>query len=154
MKNRNGFHFALGEWTYSTKVLNADGGYDDWPRGSWKFWNILDSDVHFQDEVEQEMPNGGLLKGTMLRVLNAATNKWDCKGIVAGQNTWDTYEAEALSDSVVKLGNTPTNPGAIERVTFYDFQKDSWKRRLDASYDSGKTWIENLAMVEVSRKQR
>ena len=52
---------------------------------------------------------------------------------------------------MVMTGTTPLNPNALERVTFYNFQRDSWRRKLDVSYDGGESWIENVALVEAKR---
>lgn len=150
MNSNSGFKFAIGAWNYSTRAMKEDGTYAEWPVGSWKFWNILGGS-NVQDEFTQPTPEGEIIKGTMFRAYDSSKQKWICRGLVTGHDSWDDYVAEDTGSSIVMIGRSPLNSGVLERVTFHSFRENSWERTLDVSIDDGGNWIEKVALVKAER---
>ena len=146
----SGFDFAIGEWKYVTKQKLEDGTYLDWPEADWKFWYILGTE-NVQDEFVQPTPDGEVILGTGLRVFSPKLDKWICRGIATGSDGWADYEATDHGDHIIMRGKSLQIPNAYERVTFYEYRENTWRRDLDVSFDQGDTWFEKIATVKARR---
>ncbi len=145
------FDFFIGEWECTMKTMRPDGqGYGE-RKASWTAYYILDGWA-IQDEWVSTAGQGGSGFGTNIRSFNPKTRKWDNRWLSSGSLQWKYFESEMVGDTMVMTGEGVDPRGVfVDRNTFYDIEKDSWKWRKDRSYDGGESWIEGIALIDAKR---
>lgn len=146
------FAFLIGDWDCVTKFMKPDGSGYSLGRARWSGSYILDGWA-IQDYWIGYGPDGKEKHGTNIRTFNPETRKWDNQWVAAGVLQWVYFEAEQVGDTMVMIGGEGTDPNGdyVDRNTFYEIEKDSWRWRKDRSYDGGETWFEGVGFIDATR---
>lgn len=138
------FAFMVGEWSCKTRGRGPDGSLIAGPDSTWTGYYILDGWAIQDDWVS------AATRGTNIRTFNPKTNKWDNRWVASGSLQWKYYEAEQVGETMVMTGGEGVDAQErqfMDRNTFHEIGKTSWKWRKDRSFDGGKSWIEGVAFI-------
>lgn len=140
------YAFIVGDWDCKTRFMGPDGSFTE-GSARWSGHWILGGTA-----IQDIWQGGAGGFGTNLRSYNAETGKWDNRWLAGGQ--WKYYVSEQIGETMVMTGGEGKDPrGAfIDRNTFYEIEKNSWRWRKDRSYDGGKTWFEGVGFIEATRR--
>ena len=154
------FGFAIGDWTYVTTAERGPSGEPLWdkpivPPGIWSFRYTLDGWA-VRDEFTQPLGDGTDVQATSLRAFDPQAGKWRVRGVVTGYPGWDEFDVERIGNTVVMTGSSArvaaqSGGKILERITFYDFTPNSWKRKGEQSADSGETWSDDVVFSLATR---
>lgn len=143
------FAFLVGAWNCKARGMGPDGTLQDRPDASWTGYFILDGWA-IQDDWISPGPGGKPFHGTNVRSFNAESGKWDNRWLASGSLQWSYFESEQIDDTMVMIGGEGVdrmNRSFVDRNTFHEIEKSSWKWRKDRSFDGGETWIEGVALI-------
>ncbi|MGD8277862.1 MAG: hypothetical protein PVH00_07540 [Gemmatimonadota bacterium] len=145
------FAFIVGEWRCKTRFMDGSGSYTE-GAATWTGYYILDGWA-IQDDWVSKRPDGEERHGTNVRSFNPQTGKWDNRWLSNGNLQWKYYSSEQVGKTMVMTGGEGRDARGefVDRNTFYDIGKDSWRWRKDRSYDGGETWIEGVGFIEATR---
>lgn len=144
------FSFIVGKWDCKTKFLTPAGEYNE-GHATWTGSYILDGWA-IQDLWVTEGSKGSFY-GLNIRSFNKALGKWDNRWLPQGTLEWKHYDSEMVGDNMVMTGGEGTDQRGpyIDRNTFSEIGKDSWRWRKDRSWDGGETWFEGIGFIEATR---
>ena len=143
------FGFLVGAWSCTTRNMRPDGSLHDGPNATWTGYYILDGWAIADDWIS-ELPDGGTYHGTNIRSFNRETGKWDNRWLSEGSLRWKYFEAEQVGDTMVMTGGEGVDAQGrklVDRNTFYEISKSSWKWRKDRSFDGGETYIQGVGHI-------
>ena len=88
------------------------------------------------------MPNDGGV-GTNLRTYNKESASWDIAWSVTGMPAGFAHIQAKKDDNgdIVMMYKSPL-PKPPRRITFFPPEKNSWKWKLEMSFDEGQSWTE------------
>jgi hypothetical protein len=138
----------LGDWDIADSSLGDDG--TTWSAGAGARWTFacLGNGTAIQDFW---MPNGGGV-GTNLRTYNNKTQSWDIAWTMKGMPIGFAHIQARQSDNgdIVMTYKSPI-PTPARRITFFPPGENSWKWKLEQTFDAGTSWTE-VYRISATRK--
>ena len=128
----------IGNWKIDDEQLQDDGV--TWTAGAGARWDFvcLGNGTAIQDFW---MPNDGGV-GTNLRTYNKESESWDIAWSVTGMSGFAHIQARLEEDgNIVMMYKSPL-PNPPRRITFFAAEENSWKWKLEMSFDDGENWTE------------
>lgn len=128
----------VGNWKIDDEELQDDGV--TWKAGTGARWDFvcLGNGTAIQDFW---MPNEGGV-GTNLRTYNKETQSWDIAWSMTGMSGFAHIQAKLEDDgNIVMMYKSPV-PKPPRRITFFAPEENSWKWKLEMSFDEGQSWTE------------
>ena len=143
--------FFIGEWAIESIDIRPDGSFQN-GRAKSVVKYILDGHAIQDDYLVLDNVNNIVFRGTSIRSYNPRTNKYQIVWIMPGYTGITDISAELKDGKLVSTGKGYDHQGDfLERFEYYDIQSDSYKFKMDRSYDNGKTWIENFGRFTATR---
>ena len=140
------FGAYIGNWNIKDSQLQDDGV--TWKEGAGARWDFvcLGNGTAIQDFW---MPNDGGV-GTNLRTYNKNTESWDIAWTFTGMAGFAHIGAkqDAGGDIVMKYISPLQSPP--RRITFFPPEANSWKWKMEFSFDEGASWTE-VYRIEATR---
>jgi len=129
----------LGDWNINDSSLQSDGVA--WKAGAGARWifTCLGNGTAIQDFW---MPAGGGV-GTNLRTYNTKTESWDIAWIMTGMPIGFAHIQAKQDDNgdIVMTYKSPV-PKPPRRITFFPPKENSWKWKMEQTFDEGESWTE------------
>lgn len=137
----------LGDWDIQDSQLSQDGS--TWTNGAGAQWNFVcvGNGVAVQDFW---LPNDGGV-GTNLRVYEPDTDSWNIAWAVSSSPGFSHIQAKRNDAGDIVMSYKSPIPDPPRRITFHPAQEDSWKWKLEMSFDQGATWRE-VYRIEATRR--
>ncbi|WP_223034081.1 DUF1579 domain-containing protein [Hanstruepera marina] len=143
--------FFIGEWSIESVDILPNGTYQKSKAKSIVKY-ILDGYAIQDDFLSLDKNNNIVFRGTSIRSYNPRTNKYQIVWIMPGYKGITDISAELKDGKLVSTGKGYDYQGDfLERFEYYDIKNDSYKFKMDRSYDNGKTWIENFGRFTATR---
>lgn len=130
------FDFVIGDWN-ATITWRAQGQEPLTYEAKWHNHWVVDGQV-----VMQEW-RGPFITGAELRAFKAETGTWVGQNVYPGSaEPWHKTTAEFKDGrmEVVIEGNSDERGSFLNRETYFDIGRDTFRMKSDRSYDDGKTW--------------
>ena len=136
----------IGNWKIDDAVLQDDGV--TWKAGAGARWDFvcLGNGTAIQDFW---MPNDGGV-GTNLRTYNKESASWDIAWSVTGMSGFAHIGAKQEDNGDIVMMYKSPLPKPPRRITFFPPEKNSWKWKMEMSYDEGQSWTE-VYRIEATR---
>ncbi len=143
--------FFIGEWDIETTDIQADGSFAKGKAKSIVKY-ILDGTA-MQDEFQVINQNGNIVfRGISIRSYNARNARFQIVWVMPGINGITDISAEWTGEKLVSTGKGYDGGGEfLERFEYYDITDNSYKFKMDRSYDGGKNWIENFSRLKATK---
>lgn len=143
--------FLIGEWMFDAKNRLADGSYQ-----SQEYYSKV-SRIHngfaSRDDFHFKNQNGEwVLYGSTIRSYDQVSGKW--------KMLWYNYNLSFVTEmeGVYRNGEfhfdgkgKDEKGDYLEKITFYNIEKDSYDWKSDKSYDGGETWIRDFFSYSATR---
>lgn len=139
------FEFVIGDWDVEITWMQGNGQPLNY-KAKWHNHWVVDGHV-----VMQEW-RGPYLTGTELRAWDTQQKKWIGQNVYVN-GIWRRTTAE-LKDGemhVIIEGNSDQRGPFLNRETYTDIKKDSFRMYSERSYDAGKTWEAGRYSMTVTR---
>ncbi|NNF17740.1 MAG: hypothetical protein HKN70_13430 [Gammaproteobacteria bacterium] len=138
----------IGNWNIRSSGLAQDGsGWSDGPEAQWDF-TCLGNGTAIQDFWK---PAGSPV-GTNLRTYNSASGSWDIAWAVGGQPGFAHISATQQDNGEIVMTYISPPQDPPRKITFFPAQANSWKWKLEFSFDGGTTWTE-VFRINATRRQ-
>lgn len=140
------FGRLVGHWRIDQEILQPDGSFAPQPPATWSFFYALGGhavrDVWIQPGRHTAIADEETRQyGTNLRVYVPEDDQWRVTWVSSDDRVFAVYTAMQLSDGRMRMtGTDPSRPGVKQRITYYDFQPDSWRWSLEFSRN-GSDWL-------------
>ena len=151
------FAFLLGSWENEVKSMVdiENKRYGQPVKGIWTA-KFASEGFGIQDEWRAVGWVGA--GGPTIRSFDPVSRKWVMTYIPVNQPRGNTWLMEGAFDEKGNLEGQFESTDRrgrpfIQKVFFYDIEKDRFSWRADRSYDGGKTWIEGFMVAEQKRIQ-
>lgn len=143
--------FFVGEWSLITTGTQPDGSLVKGKARS-KVKYILDGHA-IEDDYYDLNENGDVVfRGISIRSYNRNTKRFQIVWVMPGVKGITDIDAEWKDGKLVSTGKGYDGYGEfLERFEYYDITKDTYKFKMDRSYDGGNHWIENFSRIEAKR---
>ncbi|MCE7994138.1 MAG: hypothetical protein HEP71_19275 [Roseivirga sp.] len=143
--------FMIGKWQFNAKFKRQDGSF-----GKITSRSIVNTTLGgraIADHYCNVLSNGEIDNvGVTIRSYNPRLQKWLMVfyDLDLGSRTEFTGE---FKDGEFHFEGTGLHNGIalLEKVTFYNIEKDGYSWKMDRSYDNGKTWIKDFFSYEAVR---
>jgi hypothetical protein len=143
--------FFIGEWSIESVDILPNGSFQKSKAKSVVKY-ILDGHAIQDDYLSLNKDGDIVFRGTSIRSYNPRTNKYQIVWIMPGYRGLTDISAELKDGKLVSTGKGYDYKGDfLERFEYYDIKNDSYKFKMDRSYDNGKTWIENFGQFTATR---
>jgi hypothetical protein len=137
------FAFLVGRWAIEVRQPRPDGSWGGPVRKAyWEGRFILDgyaiADYWYDHPPDLEPTTH---RGVNVRMFNAAEKRWD----ITWLHTEDPpmlLRGESRDGAMVLDGQAPD--GGMVRIVFHDIGEDAWQWRMEASQDTGATWVTTM----------
>ena len=143
--------FFIGEWAIETSDIQPNGSYAK-GRAKSVVKYILD-DQAIQDDFLMLGKDGAIVfRGTSIRSYNQRTNKFQIVWIMPGHNGITDISAQWIDGKLISNGKGYDDNGEfLERFEYFDITKNAYSFKMDRSYDNGKNWIKDFALMKATR---
>lgn len=143
--------FFIGEWAIESVDIRTDGSFKK-GRAKSQVKYILDGYAMQDDYLTLDENDNIVFRGTSIRSYNPGSGKFQIVWIMPGYKGLTDIVAEWKDGKLISTGKGYDYQGGfLERFEYYDIQKDSYKFKMDRSYNNGKTWIEKFARFTATR---
>ncbi len=151
------FNFLVGQWEVSAKPKATTLGQRIHGvralLGTWKAWRALDG-WGLEDELRLTDASGNpLLLQHTVRFYDRAARRWTNSSIDVYKGVTAQTTAERRGTELVVSGRGTDEEGRayLSRGTFSNVTASGFTYRLDRSSDGGKSWIEDVLIIEGKR---
>ena len=145
--------WMIGEWDLVSKNKMQDGSYFTHKATSTVYY-VLDGYAIMDDFRALDDKGNATFRGTSFRTFDPRAKKWSIKWVMAGEPGMTDIVAEMKDGKLVMEGKGYDGYGKfLERAEYYDLSDDHYSFRLARSYDGGTTWIEDLNLIEATKKK-
>ncbi len=129
--------FCIGKWEVRPQSVSDDAP----PAAKMHAYYVLDGFALLADYRGLDRNGNVVFRGTSFRTYDTAKGEYSMKWMVANQSHYTLITAKMDGDDLVSTGTGRDGQGEFqERYRFYDIAKDSYKFKLERSYDNGKSW--------------
>ena len=143
--------FFIGEWNIEAVDILPDGSFQK-NRAKSVVRYILDGEAIQDDYLLLDNNDTIIFRGTSIRSYNQNTNKYQIVWIMPSHKGITDIVAEWKNNKLISTGKGYDSSGSfLERFEYYDIKPNSYKFKMDRSYDGGKTWIENFGKFTATR---
>jgi hypothetical protein len=145
------FGFLVGEWDCTLIVKQADGTVAE-SDGRWVGYYTLGG-YAFQDDWYSSLG----FQGTTWRSYDPTNERWINMWLRSNTDSApgfaDGFFYGGLEDGEIRLTATGEDDQGsfIDRIRFTDIEDNGFTWRMSRSYDGGKTWAEDAAVVRARR---
>lgn len=143
--------FLIGNWDYKARGYVGNGNYKDMS---------YQSKVHYVFDKKAIHEEFGFYKeGTQFVSLGVTVRSYDEKAS-KWRMIWYSTNLNAITTMIGEFKNgefhfdgkgTEGQYQFLEKIVFYDIKKDSYKWKMDRSYDGGNNWIKNFFSYEAKK---
>jgi hypothetical protein len=151
------FDFLIGQWelTVKPKATSLAARIHGAPRlvGTWKAWRALDG-WGVEDELRiMDRSGNPMALVQSLRGYDATGHRWLLTGFDAYRGRVTTATAEWSGREMVTSGRNadPEGPSYLTRTRFTKIGADAFTLHQDRSEDGGRTWDEDLLVIQAKR---
>jgi hypothetical protein len=131
--------------------IRPDGSFEN-GRAKSVVKYILDGYAMQDDYLILDIDDNVVFRGTSIRSYNPRSGKYQIVWIIPGYKGLTDISAEWKDGKLVSTGKGYDYQGDfLERFEYYDIEDNSYKFKMDRSYDDGKTWIENFGRFTATR---
>ncbi len=144
-------NFFVGDWSIETLDIMPDGQFQ---KNRGRSCATFFMDGHAMKDEYQILNETGktIFQGLTIRSYNPVTKKYQIIWIMPGKTGITDITAEFINDIFMGKGTGYDEYGPfLERFEYYDIQENSYKFKMDRSYDNGKTWIINFGRYTAHR---
>lgn len=148
------FAFLAGEWDCERIQMLESGQYAEPTHAILVGTYVLDG-YAFQDEMREPF---GLGLGTTWRTYDVEKKQWACRWLQAGTDTSHSFTNDWFCgnfvDGEMRLkGSAQNERGAYGfRIAFTNISDKHFTWKLAHTYDRGENWIEEIAVIEATRR--
>ena len=157
------FGQLVGVWDVEPEMRAQTGAWMPSKPGVWVWKYAIDGfavqDLWYQSKDNLPMYMANLGRDYMLtanRVYDVANKKWQVAWMANGAGQvmgmdFGTFTAAKEGDAIVMNSPPEDKAFGLQRVTFYEISKDSFKWKSEYSMDEGKTWNEVMRLTAKRR---
>jgi len=143
--------FFIGEWSIESVDITPDGSFQK-GRAKSVVKYILDGYAMQDDYLILDKDDSIVFRGTSIRSYNPKSHKYQIVWIMPGYKGLTDISAEWKDGKLLSTGKGYDYQGDfLERFEYYDIEDNSYKFKMDRSYDNGNTWIENFGSYTATR---
>ncbi|MFL0803950.1 MAG: hypothetical protein K6L81_09530 [Agarilytica sp.] len=144
------FDFLIGMWDVKGERTFPDGRKMKY-LATWEARYINDKRM-IMDDFRNLSPDGKDISSYVtLRSYSPATKRWELAGLPAMSPAHITHEWYGLMEAgdmiLTATGITPDGRAIISKFRFYDISKQQFSWESTLSFDDGKTWVRNSALI-------
>ena len=147
----NDFDFLEGVWSFhfQTRDQNNPAVWLPASPGIWTGRKTHEGLV-LEDEFRRELPNGARSMTVTYRTFNAAKNLWEIQGVGGRRGGFQPGIGWRVGDTRFLVQQLPETK-LIVRIKYYNVTPDHFNWRADGSLDGGKTWTNDIWLLEAKR---
>jgi len=145
------YDFLLGSWQFKFQARRRDGTFNPPFTGHWVFTKKQTGDqgVLIEDHWRPDDPSSTWDAGTWTyRAYNPERKIWEMQGINTNAGAWQPGLMWRAGDS--RLLTEWYGPMLV-RFRYFAIKPDKFLWRADATFDRGKSWINDWWTMEVTR---
>ncbi len=141
-------NFLIGEWDCIQKVKLADGSFRD-QTALWKAYYSLNGFA-----IQDEWYGSGGYQGSTWRSYDPNSQQWVMTYMQANSSTHWLMRGQFRDGEFHAEfnGETPAGQTFRQRIRFYNIAEDRFSWAADRTFDEGKTWIEDVMLIEAKRR--
>lgn len=144
------FDFLIGDWDVAGTRYNPDGSVQMQYKASWTAKYLNDKRM-VMDDFKALAPTGQDVSSYVtLRTYSEVTHRWEMSGLSALQPAMNAAWSGVWRDGEMQIeavGKMPNGGTMMNRIRFFQIEKNSFKWESRISLDEGKNWGLNASLI-------
>ena len=148
------YDFLIGTWRFTFQARQRDGSFTPAFTGHWVFTKkeTGGEGVLIEDHWRPDNPKSTWDAGTWTyRAYNPQRKIWEMEGINTNNGAWQPGKMWSLGNDRVLI---EWYGQMLVRFRYFAIQPNKFLWRADATFDRGKTWINDYWTMEATRVSR
>jgi hypothetical protein len=148
------YDFLIGTWQFRFQSRRQDGSFSPAFTGHWVFTKkeTGGKGVLLEDHWRPDDPSSTWDAGTWTyRAFNPERKLWEMQGINTSNGAWQPGTMWTAGDSRVLI---EWYGSMLVRFRYFAIQPNRFLWRADATFDQGRTWINDYWTMEATRVSR